>query len=106
VAELSIRTVLKANTSKETMMEKPKPVDFDAEEANRLLDVIYNTKELPSFQPLNHAAMINLSIMSADVEEQLAKRAEEAKKVAEAESVKAQKARDEEKQKEPAHEKW
>jgi hypothetical protein len=55
----------------------PEPAEFDVEKANELLDIVHNTKELPNLQPLNQAAMEQLSKMAAEVMEEIAKRKEE-----------------------------
>lgn len=61
-------------------VEEPKPVKLDAEEINELLDIVINTAQLPVLLPLQQAAMINLTIMAGEVQEELTKRAEEAQK--------------------------
>lgn len=67
----------------EAEAEEPKPVKLDAAEVNDLLEVVHNTADLPSLLALNQAAMINLTIMAAEVQEDLDKRAEEMRKKAE-----------------------
>lgn len=90
----------------EAEAEEPKPVKLDAEEVNELLDIVHNTADLPSLLALNQAAMINLTIMAKEVQEELTKRAEEAQKKAEELQAKIvawkQKKEDERKAKEKA----
>lgn len=89
--------------------EEPKEIKLDAEEITDLLDIVHETADLPSLMALNQAAMINLTIKAAEVQEELDKRAEEMKKKAEefqakVEAWKAKKAkeREEEEKKEKA----
>jgi hypothetical protein len=90
----------------EEKKEKPKPIDLEAAEVNELLEVVHNTKELPSLLALNQAAMLNLTIMANEVQEEMEKRAEEARKKAAEEGAKkaaeAKKAKEEEAKKEKA----
>lgn len=97
----------KANTSKEVNMpveyeakeEKPKPIEFDAEEADLLLDVVIKTHDMPNLANLNKAAMTNLVLMAAEIEEQFKAAAEKAKEAADkaaADAAAKKKAKDQE----------
>lgn len=80
----------------DTGPEPPEPVDFDVEKAIDLLEVVHNTKDLPSLMVLNQAAMAQLAKMAAEVQEEVDKRkAEYDKAMAEWEAEKRQKAKEE-----------
>ena len=51
--------------------------DFDAEKANELLDIVLKTKDFPALLPLNQVAMVQLTQMVKEVEEQLEEAKEE-----------------------------
>jgi hypothetical protein len=75
--------------------EKVEPVKFDVEEVVGLLDVIHGTKDLPNLSPINQAAMVNLAVIAAEIDEELKERAEEQRKKDEEESAKKEKKRQE-----------
>lgn len=124
--ELSTALVPRANTSEETSMPveyekeeegppemeqvEPEPIKLEAEEISDLLDIVHDTADLPSLMALNQAAMINLTIMAKEVQEELDKRAEEMKKKADehqakVEAWKAKKAKEREDEEKKAREK-
>lgn len=73
----------------------PEPIDFDADRADALLDVVHKARDLPALLALSQAAMIDLAIMAAEVQEELDKRVEEARKKSEEEAAKKEKKRQE-----------
>lgn len=62
-------------------------VDFDAEKVLDLLEIVHKTKDLPTLSSLNQAAMVNLTIMSLDVAEEIAVKQAAARKKAEEEAA-------------------
>ena len=76
VDELFTVAAHKANT-KEVIMpdDKPKKIEFDAEEVSELLDILELTANSPAYAAINAAAVINLAAISYDIQKQLDKRA-------------------------------
>ena len=69
--------VHKVNT-KEVIMpqdDKPKKIEFDAEEVSELLDILELNANSPAYAAINAAAVINLAAISYDIQKQLDKRA-------------------------------
>jgi hypothetical protein len=75
--------------------EKVEPIKFDVEEVVGLLDVVHGTKELPNLSAINKAAMVNLAVIAAEIDEELEERAKEARRKSEEEAAKAEKKRQE-----------
>lgn len=76
----------------------PEPVEFEADKVIDLLEVVHNTKDLPSLMVLNQAAMAQLARMAAEVQKEVDERkAEYDKAMADWEAEKRAKAREEEK---------
>ena len=66
-----------AKDEEDTGPPPPKPVDFDVEKGNDLLEFVLNSKDLPSIAVLNHSAMAQLVVMAAEVQEDVDKQREE-----------------------------
>ena len=55
--------------------DKPKKIEFDAEEVSELLDILELTANTAAYLAINQAAVINLAAISYDIQKQLDKRA-------------------------------
>lgn len=85
-----------ADVKEDTGPPPPEPVDFDVEKANDLLEVVHNTKDLPSLMVLNQTAMAQLGKMAAEVQKEVDERKMEYDNaMADWEAQKRQKAKEE-----------